>query len=43
MGEIINKKELIEDKSKETSINMNNIIKINKLKNNKTVSSKKKI
>jgi hypothetical protein len=42
MGEIINKKESNDDKLKETTINMNNIIKINKLKTNKPVSNKKK-
>ena len=44
MGEIVNKKESTnEEVTKESSTYINNIIKINKLKNNKTVSSKKKI
>ena len=44
MGEIVNKKDISKDDiTKESSTYINNIIKINKLKNNKTVSSKKKI
>ena len=37
------KKDMNEEVTKESSTYINNIIKINKLKNNKTVSSKKKI